>query len=107
MGGVNSSPAVAGGFVYVGGWDNNVYCLNASSGTKIWIYTTQGHVNSSPAIAGGVVYVGSWDHTVYAFGSPSNSTTSSIPAEVIYLLAAIIAAVLVVVVMIALKWRKH
>jgi outer membrane protein assembly factor BamB len=104
---VNSSPAVAGELVYVGGWDYNVYCLNASSGAKIWSYATQGHVNSSPAIANGVVYVGSWDHKVYAFGTSPIETVPSIPAEIIYLLAVIIAVVLVVVVIIAFKRKKH
>jgi outer membrane protein assembly factor BamB len=107
QGGVDSSPAVVGGYVYVGGWDGNVYCLDALTGNKIWNYTAQAHVNSSPAVAGGIVYVGSWDHKVYAFGTPSNTTAPSLPVETIYLLAAIIAAVLIVAAMIALKRRKH
>ena len=39
---VESSPAVAGGYVYVGSTDNNVYCLDAVTGAKIWNYTTGG-----------------------------------------------------------------
>ena len=56
---VDSSPAVANGVVYVGSDDDNVYALNASTGAKLWSYTTGGYVDSSPAVANGVVYVGS------------------------------------------------
>jgi outer membrane protein assembly factor BamB len=62
---VESSPAVADGYVYVGSWDGNVYCLDASTGVKVWNYTTGGLVESSPAVAGGYVYVGSTDKNVY------------------------------------------
>ena len=64
-----SSPAVANGVVYVGSLDNNVYALNASTGAKLWSYTTGGPIYySSPAVANGMVYVGSLDGKVYAFG---------------------------------------
>jgi outer membrane protein assembly factor BamB len=57
-GNVESSPAVVGGFVYVGSDDDNVYCLNATNGAFVWNYTTGGNVDSPPAVAGGLVYVG-------------------------------------------------
>ena len=65
---MGSSPAVFDDKVYVGSWDNKVYCLNASTGAHIWNYTTGGKVMSSPAVADGKVYVGSNDGKVYAFG---------------------------------------
>jgi hypothetical protein len=65
---VQSSPAVAGGRVYVGSDDAKVYCLDASTGAKIWSYLTGDRVVSSPAIVDGVVYIGSYDGKVYAFG---------------------------------------
>ena len=55
---VSSSPAVAGGVVYVGSYDGKVYALSATTGTSIWSYTTGNWVQSSPAVASGVVYVG-------------------------------------------------
>ncbi|NVM53683.1 MAG: PQQ-binding-like beta-propeller repeat protein, partial [Candidatus Helarchaeota archaeon] len=58
---VNSSPAVAGGCVYVGSNDDQIYCLNATDGVKVWNYTTGGDVQSSPAIVDGKLYVGSND----------------------------------------------
>ena len=66
---VYSSPAVAGGTVYVGGEDGNVYALGAATGHVLWSYTTGAPVDSSPAVAGGTVYVGSWDDKVYALGA--------------------------------------
>ena len=39
-----SSPAVANGVVYVGSYDKNVYALDASTGAKLWSYTTGGYV---------------------------------------------------------------
>jgi PQQ-like domain/IPT/TIG domain len=66
-GGVDSSPAVAGGTVYVGSGDHNVYALTTSA--QLWTFTTGGFVFSSPAVAGGVVYVGSEDGNVYALNA--------------------------------------
>jgi outer membrane protein assembly factor BamB len=65
---VISSPAVANGVVYVGSYDNNVYALDASTGAKLWSYTTGNAIGSSPTVANGVVYVGSGDNNLYAFG---------------------------------------
>jgi parallel beta-helix repeat protein len=63
---VESSPAVVDGKVYVGSWDNNTYCLDALTGTRIWNYTTGNHVvASSPAVVDGRVYVGSEDRNLY------------------------------------------
>jgi eukaryotic-like serine/threonine-protein kinase len=52
----------------IGSTDKTLYALNASTGTKLWSYTTGGGVYSSPTVADGVVYVGSDDGNVYAFG---------------------------------------
>jgi outer membrane protein assembly factor BamB len=71
---VFSSPAVSGGVVYVGSFDDNVYALNATTGVLVWKYATGGDVESSPAVAGGVVYVGSIDENVYAL----NATTGAL-----------------------------
>ena len=70
-----SSPAVADGKVYMGSYDGKVYCLNASTGAKIWSYTTGGEVESSPAVAYGNVYVGAYDNKVYAFGPTTYTLT--------------------------------
>jgi hypothetical protein len=71
---VQSSPAVAGGIVYVGSEDKNMYALNATTGECIWYYATGGSIDSSPAIADGIVFVGSADKQIYAFGLQYNLT---------------------------------
>ncbi|MFF4444270.1 PQQ-binding-like beta-propeller repeat protein [Streptomyces sp. NPDC001502] len=70
---VMSAPAVAGGVVYVGSFDNNVYALDAATGAKKWSYTTGSGVNSSPAVAGGVVYIGGGDKNVYALDAATGA----------------------------------
>ena len=57
---------MAGGTVYVGSTDRNVYALDAATGHVRWTYTTGGWVTSSPVMVGGTVYIGSWDWTIYA-----------------------------------------
>jgi len=57
---ISGSPVVASGRVYIGSGDYNVYCLNASTGVKMWNYTTTGGISSAPAVAGGCLYVGSY-----------------------------------------------
>jgi hypothetical protein len=68
---VFSSPAVTAGLIYVGSEDDNVYCLNATSGARVWNYMISVGVRSSPAVVNGVVYVGSDQNVIYAFGPSS------------------------------------
>ena len=68
-----SSPAVAGGLVYVGWFtvEGNVSALDAGTGALKWSYTAGASgVDSSPAVADGVVYVASSDYKMYAFSLP-------------------------------------
>jgi len=57
---VTSSPAVSGGYVYVGSVDKKLYCVNAANGKKVWEFFTGMAAGSSPAVSGGYVYVGSY-----------------------------------------------
>jgi hypothetical protein len=54
--------------------DDNVYCLNATTGTRIWNYTTGDYVDSSPAVNGDLVYVGSYDKKVYCLNATSGTS---------------------------------
>jgi outer membrane protein assembly factor BamB len=71
-GGTVSSPAVAGGRVFVGGL-YDVYALDAVSGQLRWKFEISGGVKSSPAVAGGMVFIGSGqvDNHVYALDAVS------------------------------------
>ncbi len=68
-GSVYSSPAVAGGTVYVGSNDGKTYALNAATGKPDWTRATGSDISFSPAVAGQVVYVGSNDGQVYALNA--------------------------------------
>src|SRR6266571_551392 len=66
---IYSSPAVAGGVVFVGSADGHLYAFVASTGNFLWAASTGGYINSSPAVAKGLVYIGSADHKLYAFNA--------------------------------------
>ena len=67
--------------VYVGSDDRNVYAFNASTGPKLWSYTTGDiGVDSSPAVVNGVVYVES-NLNLYAFGLPGGQAASARPSR--------------------------
>jgi len=74
---ISTSPAVADGRVYIGGYidacppNGVVYCLDATDGELIWSYNIESVggissvVESSPAVAYGNVYVGCNDGYLY------------------------------------------
>ena len=68
---VLSSPAAAGGMVYVGSEDRNLYAVDARTGEQRWKFATEGAVHSSPAVAGGLVYFASYDGKFYAVDAQS------------------------------------
>jgi outer membrane protein assembly factor BamB len=74
---------VASGAVYVGSGDNNVYALDASTGSLLWSYATGGPVSSSPALVNGVVYVGAESSDVYALNASTGSLLWSYPADIV------------------------
>jgi outer membrane protein assembly factor BamB len=56
---VESSAAIAGGSVYVGGGDGDLLALNLADGTLRWKYSTGNLIGeSSPAVGADAVYVG-------------------------------------------------
>ena len=65
---VDSSPALAGGRVYVGSNDGKLYVLDAATGRKTWEFDAGDAITASPAIAAGRVVVGALDGRLYCFG---------------------------------------
>jgi len=65
---VESSPAIAGGRVFVGSNDGRFYVLNLASGEKLWEFDTGAPLSASPAIANGRIVIGSQDGRLYCFG---------------------------------------
>lgn len=78
---ITSSPLVANGLVYVGCYDNGLYCLNASDGTFNWRYATEGGIASSPALDEDVVYIGSGDHNLYALNARTGRIVWTFPTQ--------------------------
>lgn len=63
---VISSPVLAGGTLFIGSDDKNLYALDPVTGAEKWKFATGGLVRSTPAVAGGSVYFGSYDGEFYA-----------------------------------------
>lgn len=65
---VESSPAIAGGRVFVGSNDGRFYVLNLTDGAKLWEFEAGAPLSASPAIANGRIVIGSQDGRLYCFG---------------------------------------
>ena len=53
-----AGPSVAGGVVYVGADDQNLYALDAGTGAKVWSFSAGTPIVNTPAVVNGVVYLG-------------------------------------------------
>lgn len=81
-GAVHSSPAIKDNKLVIGSFDSRVYCLNALTGEKEWIYETGRDtaqyvwlgVQASPAISGDSVFIGSRDALIYCFNLNTGDT---------------------------------
>jgi outer membrane protein assembly factor BamB len=76
---LGSSAAVVDGLVYVGA-NNNIYAIDAYTGSKLWKYSAKFGVQSSPAVFGSTVYIGA-DENVIALNAKSGAVVWSYPAE--------------------------
>jgi outer membrane protein assembly factor BamB len=65
---VDSSPALAGGRIFVGSSDGKLYALDAATGRKVWEFEAGDAITASPAIAAGRLVVGAQDGRLYCFG---------------------------------------
>lgn len=65
---VESSPAIAGGRVFVGSNDGRFYVLALATGAKLWEFNAGAPLSASPAIASGKIVIGSQDGRLYCFG---------------------------------------
>jgi len=65
---VESSPAIAGGRVFVGSNDGRFYVLSLTNGAKLWEFNAGAPLSASPAIANGKIVIGTQDGRLYCFG---------------------------------------
>lgn len=76
-----SDLAVAGGLVYAGSFDGNLYAFDARSGAQKWVFKVGTEVDDVPAVANGVVYVASTEDGVHrALDASSGAPLWSAPA---------------------------
>ncbi len=68
-----SSPVFAGGVIYFGGDDGNIYALEASTGRQVWKHATGGPVPSTPAVSDGTLYAVSYDGKLYALDAKTGA----------------------------------
>lgn len=66
-----STPAIAGGTLFVGSADKALHALDVADGHELWRAETGGIVRSSPAVADGRVFFGSFDGTIRAVDAKS------------------------------------
>ena len=63
--GLQATPIVVDGIMYLSNADNSVYALNAATGERLWRHgymaATPGRMNRGVAVAGSKVFLGTWD----------------------------------------------
>jgi outer membrane protein assembly factor BamB len=64
--GIYAAPVVSQGLVYFGGWDGNVYALDADTGDCVWDFETNDPIIGGLVLAGGRLFAASTDGNLYA-----------------------------------------
>ena len=70
---VDGTATVAGGIVYIGDDNGNIYAIDAATGALRWKLPTGSSVVSRPAVVDGTVYVGSENNDVYALNAATGA----------------------------------
>jgi outer membrane protein assembly factor BamB len=87
-----SSPAIAGGTVFIGGRDRYVRALDAGSGKPRWAFMTRARVDSSPVVADTRVVVGSSDGVLYVLDAATGKEIWQFEAGAAFLASPAVAA---------------
>jgi outer membrane protein assembly factor BamB len=77
-----TAAAIAQNHIYVGSSNFQIYCLDASSGTELWNFTTAASVYAAPTIADNCVLAGSYDGNLYCLNATDGTQFWSYPAGV-------------------------
>ena len=91
---VLSSPALLGGVVIVGSYDNLVHGVDAATGAGLWTVATSGGVHAGPAVTkDGLVIVGDMTGAVMALAWPAAPAVTATEAAETSAVAAVVADV--------------
>ena len=72
IGDIVGSPVVAGGILYIGSADGNLYAIDTATGKLAWdlsLYESGDGIWATPLVHDGVVYIGSFDQNLYALNA--------------------------------------
>ncbi|HET9482041.1 MAG TPA: PQQ-binding-like beta-propeller repeat protein [Candidatus Polarisedimenticolia bacterium] len=72
-GGIESTAAILGGAIYVGGMDGKLYALDFESGALRWTYAAGAGIKSSPTAHGPTVYFGDENGVFHAVDAVTGS----------------------------------
>ena len=62
---IEGSPTIVDGRVYIGSWDNYMYCFDENNGDQIWKFKTGHRITSTPAFYKGKIYFNSGECKSY------------------------------------------
>ena len=65
----HSSASVTDDFVFIGGQDKQMHCIDRHTGKNVWKFRTKSQINSSPAIVGDRIFFGSNDENIYGLNA--------------------------------------
>ncbi len=68
---IRGTATIYGDTVYFGSYDQNLYALDARTGSELWKYRTLGGIVGQPIIWDSVVYIGSGDGRLFAISCRS------------------------------------
>jgi len=87
---IRAEPAIDRGRLFFGTADRSFYCLNASTGRKLWSRRLQGALSGVPLVSGGRLAIPAANSVVYLIARRGGSIVSwlSVPSRIVYDLAA-------------------
>jgi polyvinyl alcohol dehydrogenase (cytochrome) len=78
---ISSTPVIAGGVVYVAGWDAKVYALAEDDGSTVWTATMPNLIDSSVSVNATQVFVSDAHGSVHALDRSSGAIQWSHPVD--------------------------
>jgi outer membrane protein assembly factor BamB len=76
---VYASPAVSGGLVFVGSYDNTFYAFDAATGAVRWRFHADGAISGAASVIGRVVYFSTFHERTYALSAATGRRLDAWP----------------------------